>query len=245
MTTKQNRIRKLGEKTLTVKLTAEDGKKGFLHFPERLVEAALKVLDPLEDWAQRCHEASVELVCSPAFRALLPIPRDGSPRCRVARGACMGVGSQHSWVVLGPDVYEKGTPIIDPTLWSYSDAIEGIHVTCQDPIGPHFPHGFGSIFDWGKPERGSGETIELTPAFELSERAKEFLTLVGELDWEGWHSLLAKAPVVGWPASELMEAASTTQELQALVPIDRLGMNTRLNPGGLYLHGDDEKERPY
>ena len=40
-------------------------------------------------------------------------------------------------------------------------------------------------------------------------------------------------PVGGWPAGEIFEAMTHTKGLEALVPIDLLGMLTDLNPDGL------------
>ena len=37
-----------------------------------------------------------------------------------------------------------------------------------------------------------------------------------------------------WPAGPILTAMAETRGLKALIPIDILGMNTDLNPGGLY-----------
>ena len=66
------------------------------------------VLDPLSDYDRQCHVASIKVV-----RAGLAV--------RVARGFCQGVGSQHSWAVLGEDCYAPDVQIIDPTRWSFTD----------------------------------------------------------------------------------------------------------------------------
>ena len=42
------------------------------------------------------------------------------------------------------------------------------------------------------------------------------------------------APVEDWPAGEIFAAMDDTEGLKALVPIDKLGMLTDRNPGGLY-----------
>lgn len=188
--------------------------------PERLKAEARKILQvqgPLTNWAKQCHVASLHVV-----RAL------GG---RVARGWCRGVRGQHSWAVIGPDCYSLDAVIVDPTLWSYDAGIKGIWVgTMRD--GLHKPHGLGSIWAWGKPPSAVELPVELDA--KLSKDAQEFLKLCGPLDRAGWH-FLATAPVQGWPAGEILAAMADTSALAALVPIDRLGMLTDRNPGGLYL----------
>jgi len=186
------------------------------------VAQALKVLAPLEDWSHRCHEASIALV-------------KAGVGFRVARGGCTGVGSQHSWVVVGNNCYDPDAVIIDPTLWSYRDDVEGIWVG-KAKTGWHRPHGAGNIWDWGKPHTSGGQMISLySSGNRLSDGVKAFLDLLGPLDMQGWCALLSHAPVGGWPAKEIVEAAYKTKELKMLIPIDRVGMLTDLNPGGLYL----------
>lgn len=194
-------------------------------------EAVTAALEPLGRWFHACHAASLHLVKSGVL-----------PGSRVARGTCRGVGAQHSWVVVGPDCYADDAVIVDPTLWSYQSTCVGVWVgTAAD--GLHTPHGgVGSIWTWGKPFSRGGPAIPLTPAEPLSPDAELFLELVGPLDRHGW-SMLAQAPVFGWPAAELIAAMDDTTELAALVPIDRLGMLTDRNPSGLYLPGD-EPRRP-
>ena len=183
---------------------------------------AAEVLAPLEDWAYRCHAASVKLV------------RHGELGvCRVARGGCTGVRGQHSWVVLGDDCYAKRAAIIDPTLWSYDDTIEGVWVGSYRD-GRHWPHGKGSIWDWGRPNHPTGPVVTLTPRKPFSPSAEIFLEMLGPLDFEGW-VLLAHAPVENWPAAEILDAIENTEGLRGRVPIDILGMITDLNPKGLYL----------
>lgn len=64
--------------------------------------------------------------------------------------------------------------------------------------------------------------------------------MVGPLDRPGWMRL-ASCPVGGWPAAEVLAAMDDTPALQTLVPIDRLGMLTDRNPGGLYLAGKEKR----
>lgn len=176
----------------------------------------------LEPWHHQCHAASLELVRS----GLLP------DSARVARGACSGVGGQHSWVALG-DPYAPDAPIVDPTLWSYDDAVDGIWIGTARS-GRHVPHGgTGSIWTYGRPAPALGPPVELTPTTPLSKDARTFLDLLGPLDRSGW-AILSGAPVGGWPAGEILAAMDDTPALRALVPVDRLGMLTDRNPGGLY-----------
>jgi hypothetical protein len=202
-------------------------------YPERMLVAtamrnaglavvAEEVLAPLDGWANQCHAAALKLVKSGRFGA-----------CRVARGGCEGVPGQHSWVVLGDDCYDDHATIIDPTLWSYDETVEGIWVgTYQD--GKHVPHGKGSIWNWGRPDTPTGPVVELTPRKPFSREAQGFLDVLGPLDHAGW-AMLAHAPVEGWPAAEIIDAIYNTPELTTWVPIDIVGMITDRNPKGLYL----------
>lgn len=187
----------------------------------KLLKEARRILSPLDLYSKSCHSASIRLV-----KAL------GTGR--VARGFCKGVPGQHSWVVMSLNCYDPKSLIIDPTLWSYDKNIKGIWSgTIQD--GKHRPHGIGSIWNYGRPPYPKGEEIALTPKIPLSANTLYFLDLVGPLDREGWDFLAAHCPVEDWPAAEIIAAIEDTKALSALVPIDRIGMLTDRNPGGLYL----------
>ena len=182
---------------------------------------AHETLAPLKQWAHRCHAASLRLVKSGVLGP-----------SRVARGACKDVGGQHSWVVLGDDCYDEHTTIVDPTLWSYRDDVEGIWIGTL-AHGLHTPHGRGSIWRWGRPNEPTGPVVELTPRQPWSKAALGFLDVLGPLDREGW-IMLAHAPVGAWPAGEIIDAMCESG-LEGYVPIDRVGMLTDRNPQGLYL----------
>lgn len=181
-----------------------------------------KALAPLDQWASHCHGASLAVVQAEIF-----------PESRVARGFCMGVTSQHSWVVVGTDCYDTKAAIVDPTLWSYDDGVKGIWVgTMED--GRHKPHGMGSIWDWGRPDYPTGEHVSLEPPEGgWSDEAENFLDVLGPLDEQGWR-ILANAPVEGWPAAEILSAIAD-QLGSEWVPIDIIGMLTDRNPQGLYV----------
>lgn len=159
-------------------------------------------------------------------------------------GVCVGVPGQHSWVVMASDpqmkaheidVYDPRALIIDPTIWSYDPQYQGVLAACtSDKL--HKPHGSGSIWDYGCPSPiQAGEVaIPLKDVGKLSPYADAFLHMIGPLSRRGWSCLL-HAPVQGWPAKEILEAADDTPELRALIPIDILGMVTPRNPSGLYL----------
>lgn len=85
-----------------------------------LIRRAKEILGPLDRYHRNCHVASLHLV------------REGLGD-RVARGACRGVGNQHSWVVIG-DPYAPAI-IIDPTLWSYRSDVSGVFVGSPDIYG--------------------------------------------------------------------------------------------------------------
>lgn len=190
--------------------------------------AAMLVLNPISKWSQQCHAASLALV-------------NAGIGNRVARGFCDGVAGQHSWVVVGQSCYDRSAIIIDPTLWSYRDDVKDIYVGSMKRYG-HRPHGSGSIWTWGRPAKGNGEVVTLTPSFELSRDAKSFLKMLGSLDRAGW-AALSSAPVEDWPAGEIFAAMDDTEELSSLVPIDKLGMLTDRNPGNLYLPSKRKRRR--
>jgi hypothetical protein len=177
----------------------------------------------LDQFGADCHRASLSLVLSGAL---------GS-NCRVARGTCEGVGGQHSWVVLGWDCYDKNATVVDPTLWSYDETVEGIW-TGKASERPHEPFGAGSIWQWGRPNDPTGEILALDPDFEFSSAALGFLDMLGPLDFEGW-AVLAHAPVGGWPSEEIFKAMYRDKRFSVLIPIDIVGMATDENPRGLYL----------
>lgn len=182
-----------------------------------------------EDWARRCHEISLAIV------------KAGLVEGRVVRGSSKATISQHSWIV-PLDFYDgtfiaKDHWIIDPTLWSYDEKVEGIWYGNYSD-GLHRLHGEGLIWDYGRPGPPVSEVIELEPKGPLSGRAQEFLRLLGPLDARGW-SLLLHSPVEGWPAREILVAADNTPTLRGVIPIDILGNYTDLNPLGLYLPGAD------
>jgi hypothetical protein len=187
-------------------------------------------LRPIEDYAQQCHAASLAIVKSDMFAGL--------PR-RVARGTCKGVSGQHSWVVVGADSYDPVAYVLDVTLWSYDP--EAPKVLAMLNTIRHRPHGFGSIWEWGCPEGGVGEIIELNWLESPSGGAKSFLEICQDggnrADRKFW-AALSSAPVGGWPAREIYAAMENTPEVNPLLPIDKVGMLTEMNPGGLYLHPD-------
>jgi hypothetical protein len=178
---------------------------------------------PLEEWHHDCHRVSLAIVRTGVL---------GS-KARVARGTCAHVGGQHSWIAVTGDCYDAYSPIVDPTLWTYRADVPRLLVTSLYAFG-HRPHGAGRIFEWGQPTCGDGEPISLTPSEPLSPLARDFLALLGPLDLRGWMILASEAPVEDWPAGEILAAMDDTPVLRALVPIDRLGMLTERNPGGLY-----------
>ena len=188
---------------------------------EELHEAAARELAPLNDWGAQCHGASLKLVQSGVLG-----------KARVARGGAHGILGQHSWVVLGDDCYDDNAVIVDPTLWSYDDDVQGIWIgTYRD--GRHVPHGKGSIWAWGRPNPATGKVVELTPRNPWSPEAELFLELLGPLDAEGWIQL-AHAPVEHWPAAEIIDALCESG-FEVYVPIDIVGNLTDRNPKGLYL----------
>jgi hypothetical protein len=133
--------------------------------------------------------------------------------------------------VLGWDCYDKNATVVDPTLWSYDETVEGIW-TGKASERPHDPFGAGSIWQWGRPNEATGEVITLDG--EFSSAARVFLDMLGPLDLEGW-SVLAHAPVEQWPSKEILAAMYRDKRISARIPIDIVGMATDENPRGLYL----------
>lgn len=185
-----------------------------------MVEEALG--EERDQWAYRCHEVSLAAVRSGLFGP-----------SRVARGFTPGLTSQHSWIVLGDDCYDPQAIIVDLTLWSYVPGAPTIYIS-RAHHRPHQPHGSGSWLDAPPPTSHGGEPLSLDAGSALSVEAEDFLHLLGPLDIRGWMGVAAM-PVGGWPAAEIIEAMYATPALRALVPIDRVGMLTRINPNGLYL----------
>jgi hypothetical protein len=171
-------------------------------------------------WRGHCHEVSIAIVKARVF-----------PVARVARGGGGNIPSQHSWVVLGDDVYDEDAVICDPTM--FPDVWYG---TLRD--GLHTPHGSGQIWAFGRPQTAEEEGAEpYRPSGydELSDHARTFLELLGgELSLRGWHEL-AHYPVQGWPSKEIITMICEDTKLRAVVPIDIEGMVTDRNPQGLYL----------
>jgi hypothetical protein len=202
--------------------------------PEELTEAAIveaicerepSHYQDFGDFAQDCHSVSLALVRSGLLGK-------GGPRLRVARGACLGVGGQHSWVVLG-DPYNSRAKIVDITLWSYDTSKPRIWIgNMEDRL--HRPKGFDWIFNTTKPYYRGGDKIVLEEA-GLSIEARRFLHVLGPLDAAGWATLWSHGGMLGWPAKEILEACLDQHPtMSALVPIDIIGMTTNRNPDGLY-----------
>ncbi len=180
------------------------------------VEIAIDV--PFADWANNCHGISLQIVKAGLV--------EGG---RVVRGTALAVDSQHSWITAG-DPYDPEAAIIDPTIWSCHQDIEGIwYGTLKDNL--HHPHGQGNVWEAGRPPDPVGEIIPLNA--DLSDHARIFMNLVGPLDRTGW-SVLLHSPVGGWPSKEILTAASKQQDLAVIIPIDILGNATDTNPGELY-----------
>lgn len=198
----------------------------------RDVVDAIQSLDPLDRWAHDCHAASHAIV-----QQLDP------GAARVARGGALGVVSQHSWVVVGTDCYDEGALIVDPTLWSYRDDVDGVW-TGTYAAGIHRPHGWSEVnmIGWGCPMGGDADPIELVwPEGGPSREATMWLGMferTTNLDRTFWSRLVNHAPMgpePGWPAAEFVAAMDDTPDVTALVPIDILGMLTDRNPRGCYL----------
>lgn len=189
--------------------------------PDDVMRLMNKIGFPLDRVAHNCHAVSLAIVKSGIL-----------PGARVARGACLGVMGQHSWVVHDGGPYDWDAHIIDATLWSYDPNVRRVwQGSYRDDR--HKPHGWGHFAQANRPARGDDIPIELTPSKPLSIEARLFLHMLGPLDLRGWHGV-AHLPVQGWPAAEIITAMCETPALAALVPIDIEGMLTDRNPTGVY-----------
>lgn len=193
-------------------------------YEQRLVARAIEVVGSQpEAWHNRCHEVSITLVRAGLF---------GS-EARVARGWCEGVTSQHSWIAVSGDCYDRSAKIVDPTLHTFrADVTDVLWSGSLLAPGWHHPHGEGKIWDYGRPYHHGKETVELDRV-GLSIQARTFLDMIEPLDVQGWVQL-AHAPVGGWPASEIVGKMYDDDRLRALVPIEVVGMITDRNPNELY-----------
>ena len=202
--------------------------------PEDLTEAAIVEAmcdkepthyQDFDDFKHDCHSVSLWLIRSGLLGT-------GGPDLRVARGACLGVGGQHSWAVLGHP-YDDTATIVDLTLWSYDASQPRIWVgTMRD--GLHRPKGYGWIYGGERPYARGDDILEID-ATGLNPRAQHFLSVVGPLDARGWGALWSHCGMMGWPAQEILEAfLDQHPKMEALVPIDIVGMVTDRNPQEIY-----------
>lgn len=192
-------------------------------YPESVRVLADNMGFPVVRVAHNCHAVSVALVKSGL----------AGPDARVARGWAKNVPGQHSWVIVG-DPYDKDAHIIDATLWSYDDDVPDVwQGTMRDGI--HRPHGAGHFMTGEPPQHHGGDTIHLSAP--LSPKAAGFLRTIGApFDARGWMAV-AKLPVEGWPAAEIIAAMHDTPGLAALIPIDILGHLT--NRDSMYYYTKD------
>lgn len=197
---------------------------------EDIIEEAMCEMEPsfyqdFDDFSQQCHSVSLGLVRS----GLLG---EGGPSLRVARGACFGVGGQHSWVVMG-NPYDDRAVIVDLTLWSYNPSQPRIWLG-SGQSGLHRPKGYGWIYDSPKPQDHGGEILEFDTK-GMTPEARRFLNVIGPLDARGWGRLWSGCGMMGWPAKEILEAfLDQYPTLGPLVPIDIAGMVTDRNPQEIY-----------
>lgn len=188
------------------------------------VGAVERAIDtPRELWQNRCHEISLALLKSNLF--------DGV-EARMARGAGMHIGSQHSWIVTGRDVYDDKAIVVDPT-WS-STVMSKPLVMFVPNLTAHRPHGYGEFEKY--PPHGDGEEIgPPDPSQRLSDWIKVARLANGEpLDLKFWVGMV-HGPMLGWPSAEVVDWLCSVSTMVAFVPIDLQGMLTDRNPNGLYL----------
>jgi len=178
---------------------------------------------PRELWKNRCHEISLALLKSDAFVGI---------DARMARGFSIQITSQHSWIVLGKDVFDRTALVVDPT-WS-STVMNAPMISYARNFRSHRPHGWGMLTEY--PESGGGPEVEIKGMTSETAEWVEFvrMTVDGPLDVRFWCRLFS-GPLQGWPSRELVGLAAEMPELRFGIPVDVVGMLTDLNPNGLYL----------
>lgn len=179
-----------------------------------------------------CHGAAILAVAELAAEGVF---------ARVARGRARYVNGQHSWVVVGDDVWDDDARIVDLTIARERGDDEAQVCLGSARGGFHFPHGAGSIWAAGMPlpDPGDPRPVHL----DLSGPAESFIGIIAAgtgsegttLDLSQWEAL-ARGPMVGWPAGEVIAAMHRNAETSFLVPIDRLGMATMIDPHSCYVH---------
>jgi hypothetical protein len=189
--------------------------------PRLSISEIENAIGPIQGFAHNCHGASLALVRS----GLLP---EGS---RVARGFAKGVISQHSWALVAPDmIYDPQNYVVDITLWSYVPEVPRLYIA--KAAKSHIPKGQGMLRTMPDPAK-VGPLVETD--VELSKAAKSFLEswAPNGMDMANWYHLL-NGPMQGWPSKDIVTAAYHTKQLQAVIPIDIVGLLTDINPNGLY-----------
>jgi hypothetical protein len=91
-----------------------------------------------------------------------------------------------------------------------------------------------------RPTRGEGPDIPLDAYDRLGRAAQMYMDLVLPLDYKGWCNFATHLGVLGWPAQQVVEAMYAQSNLRWALPIDLIGMVTDINPGGLYLKGEED-----
>lgn len=126
-----------------------------------------------------------------------------------ARAGADGAGSpRRSDVGLGAAspkaVYNPKSMAIDLSAWSYRKGSPCMDIGTQKSM-KMAPHGSGSIWDYGRPERGDGEnlTLPIEPKSDLDRFMK--ICFPNGYDRAGLMGL-ANAPVENWPAAEFHQA---------------------------------------
>lgn len=198
------------------------------------VARAVDYGDPIS-WGGHCHDVSLRLVRS----GILGEP---GPECRVVRGAGIGIGGQHSWVVVG-DPFDPVSKLIDPTAFGWRKADDLVVTTVGDPR--YTAHGYDprSIWEFGRPSPASPLSIdgwiEVTPPDGgWSEQAETFLGLLGPLNIDGWVEL-AQYPTGGWPFREICLAiihdpGPIGRHARVALPIDVASLRGSWNVKELY-----------
>lgn len=206
---------------LFLSILANLGEQDGRPIPPAVVELAEAVGADPRTWWKNCHGASLTIVRARLING-----------ARVARGHATMVGlGQHSWIVVG-DPY-RPERIIDPTRWSYEEGFMDAEIPSEQ-FKLYRPHGAGHFMTAGMPFNHGDREVRLIVNRPMSHEARNFLAMLGPLDIHGWMQV-AHLPVEGWPAGEIFGYMDDTPKLATLVPIDRLGMLTDRNPGGLYL----------
>lgn len=201
---------------------------------------------------QSCHADSLSLVRSGV------LSRFGEPgkAYQVVRGWSMPIcSSQHSWVVIGDPLGVAGAIVIDVTRASYlRHEPQEVWVGRYGPkYAEYLPHGIAlnddgnkrvDLVDFGRIMPSKTEEVYPLSAEPRTDMARAILRLMDAHKFSrfDWGRVASRLPLTGWgkpgthyeTIADIFETMCEDPNLELLIPVDRLGHVTDLNPSELY-----------